>query len=120
MLFYLQFSFNLNNYFRFMFKFRILKTASIGLLLIIVCIPLFYNLGKFQIRMWDEARYANNAIDMFLSKDLIVLKHDGETDLYSTKPPLVICMQALSMALFGINEFAVRFPSALFALLTVV
>ena len=68
--------------------------------------------------MWDEATYANNAIDMMESPS-IVIKHKGEIDLYNTKPPLVIALQAVCMHFFGINTFAVRLPSILFSLLTV-
>jgi 4-amino-4-deoxy-L-arabinose transferase-like glycosyltransferase len=82
--------------------------------------PIFHNLGKFQIRMWDEACYANNSIDMLLNhQNILVVEKQGVPDLYNTKPPLVIWMQALSMKVFGINEFAVRLPSAIFGFLTI-
>lgn len=81
---------------------------------------IFQNLGKFQIRMWDEATYANNSLDMLLSsKNIFLVEHLGKPDLYNTKPPLVIWLQALSMKALGINEFAIRLPSALAGLLTV-
>lgn len=68
--------------------------------------------------MWDEATYANNAIDMFETPSLVV-KTQGEIDLYNTKPPLVIGLQALSISIFGINTFAVRLPSIFFAFCSV-
>jgi 4-amino-4-deoxy-L-arabinose transferase-like glycosyltransferase len=73
---------------------------------------------KQTLNMWDEATYANNAIDM-LENPSIVVRQEGKVDLYNTKPPLVISLQALSMKVFGINTFAVRLPSIVFALSTV-
>ncbi len=82
--------------------------------------PLFQNLGAFQIKLWDEATYANNSIDMLNEhSNILVVKSEGLTDLYNTKPPLVIWLQAISLKIFGINEFSIRFPSALFGLFTV-
>jgi 4-amino-4-deoxy-L-arabinose transferase-like glycosyltransferase len=86
-----------------------------ALFLVLCSIPLFLDLGKSPIYMWDEATYANNSIDMYKSHDPIVVRMEGIPDLYNTKPPLVIWCQALSMKIFGINEFAVRLPSAIFA-----
>lgn len=45
--------------------------------------------------------------------DAIVLKINGDTNMYNAKPPMVIWMQAISISLFGPNEFAIRFPSAI-------
>lgn len=98
------------------------KISSIGPLAILMTLsyfPIFQNLGKFQIRMWDEATYANNSIDMLLNNNPMVVEHLGQPDLYNTKPPFVIWMQALSMKVLGINEFAIRLPSALAGLFTV-
>ncbi|HEY5122220.1 MAG TPA: glycosyltransferase family 39 protein, partial [Ignavibacteria bacterium] len=82
--------------------------------------PIFNNLGKFQIRMWDEATYANNSIDLLLTnQNIFVVEKQGKPDLYNTKPPFVIWLQALSMKLFGINELAIRMPSAIFGFLTI-
>lgn len=82
--------------------------------------PLFHNLGKFQIRMWDEACYANNSLDMLLNhQNILVVEKQGVPDLYNTKPPFGIWLQALSMKVFGIGEFAVRLPSAIFGFLTI-
>ena len=99
---------------------RIQDLIFLGTLLFTGYLLIFHNLGKAQIRIWDEATYANNAIDMYENPgNPLVIKHQGEPDLYNVKPPLVIWLQALSMKIWGINEFAVRLPSALFGLLTV-
>jgi 4-amino-4-deoxy-L-arabinose transferase-like glycosyltransferase len=105
---------------------RLVNQKSIFSIVIIIILfalsyfSIFNNLGKFQIRMWDEATYANNSIDMLLSnKSIFVVEHQGKPDLYNTKPPFVIWLQALSMKALGINEFAIRLPSAIFGLLTV-
>ena len=79
---------------------------------------MFQNLGVPAIRVWDEAIYADNALDMYSYGDPVVMHRNGEVTLYNTKPPLVIWLQTLSMHLFGPSEFAVRFPSALAGILT--
>lgn len=85
-----------------------------------ICLfPLFARLGAAPIYMWDEATYANNSIDMYLTHDPVVVRMEGQPDLYNTKPPFVLWMQTLCLYIFGMNEFAIRFPSAFFALLTV-
>ncbi len=105
-----------------MFKTRgnIISTVIIIIITALSYFPVFHNLDKFQIRMWDEASYANNSIDMLLTnQNIFVVEKQGKPDLYNTKPPFVIWLQALSMKLFGINELAVRLPSAIFGLLTI-
>ena len=81
-------------------------------------IPIWYNLDKPALYIWDEASYAVNALEMAIHKNFFVLKTDGETTLYNVKPPLVIWLQCASIWLFGPNELAVRFPSALAAFFT--
>ena len=79
----------------------------------------FYHIDTPPIRIYDEAIYANNALEMALDGDLLVLKVDGKPSLYNTKPPLGIWLQALSLKVFGFNEFAVRFPTALAGLIII-
>lgn len=95
------------------------KSGLLILTLIVCCIPLFARLGDPPIYMWDEATYANNSLDMYLSGDPIVVRMEGQPDLYNTKPPFVLWMQSISLHIFGWNEWAIRFPSAVFAMLTV-
>jgi 4-amino-4-deoxy-L-arabinose transferase-like glycosyltransferase len=87
-------------------------------ILTIICLGfaaffIFYKLASYPIFIWDEAIYANNALEMVLSGDPIVLRLDGEPNTYNSKPPFVIWLQALSVLLFGPNELAIRVPSAM-------
>lgn len=104
-------------------KFKIQrKYLSLGIILLVLIIsyfPLFYNLDELHIRMWDEAIYANNSIEMATNHNLFVVQHEGKPDLFNTKPPFVIWLQAISISFFGINELAIRLPSAIFGLFTV-
>lgn len=87
--------------------------------IVIALMPLFYDLGKAPISMWDEARYATNALHFYEHpSDLLVVKHNSLPDLYNTKPPFVIWLQSASMSVFGISEWSIRFPSAIFGLFT--
>jgi 4-amino-4-deoxy-L-arabinose transferase-like glycosyltransferase len=86
--------------------------------LVLAAFLIFQNLSSPAIRIWDEAIYADNALDMYTYGDPIVMKRNGELTLYNTKPPLVIWLQTLSMHAFGVNELAIRFPSALAGVLT--
>lgn len=97
---------------------KYLKTGVLASAIIVCSMPLFVKLGTAPIYMWDEATYANNALDMYLANDAIVVRMEGQPDLYNTKPPFVLWMQTISLHLFGWNEWAIRLPSAVFALLT--
>jgi 4-amino-4-deoxy-L-arabinose transferase-like glycosyltransferase len=94
----------------------ILAVAALGIATFLI----FQNLAAPAIRQWDEAIYADNALDMYMTGDPIVMRRNGEVTFYNTKPPLVIWLQTLSLHAFGINEFAIRFPSALAGVLTCV
>ena len=62
---------------------------------------------------FDEAKYALIARNMLETKDFLIPNLGVE--LYFKKPPFFFWMMALSMKLFGVSEFSVRFPSAFFA-----
>ena len=84
----------------------------------LLSVPIFYNLGDLPIRVWDESRLAMNAWEMFSNKQFLVVHFNGEPEMWSTKPQLMIWFQAICIYLFGLSEFSIRFPSALSALLT--
>src|SRR5262245_54445635 len=81
---------------------------------------LFGDLGRFPIVMWDESRLAVNALEMTQQGMSLVTTYGFEPDLWNTKPPLQIWLMALALKTFSSAEFALRTPSALAALLTVI
>ena len=80
----------------------------------------YVDLGATVLASADEGLYANVARHMLDDGRWIVphLYWAGRFGPYMDKPPLVFWFQAASMAAFGVNEFAVRFPAATFAVLT--
>jgi 4-amino-4-deoxy-L-arabinose transferase-like glycosyltransferase len=90
------------------------------LLLLLVSLPLFLHLYFLTIRLWDEARTAINAYEMYHSGNYLVPTYNGEADMWNLKPPLMVWLQVFFMKLIGINEWSVRLPSALAALFTCV
>src|SRR5689334_17852103 len=79
---------------------------------------IFWRLGEHPIYWWDEARIGLNSLEMVKHPGLIV-RYNGAPELWNTKPPLVVWLNALSMSVFGINEWAIRLPAALAAVGTV-
>lgn len=65
------------------------------------------------MRIYDEARRAVNAYEMLNSSNILVTTYAGAPDMWGTKPPLLIWLQAICMYLIGPTELAVRLPSAL-------
>lgn len=81
---------------------------------------------------YDEARYAEVSKNMILTNEILIplaggpdeprnlvftkLGNGQELYPFFWKPPFVIWLQAISMKLFGINEFAARIPSLLASL----
>lgn len=88
------------------------------LLAILIYLPLFEFLDSLTIQIWDEARLAINAYEMLNNGNFIVTYFEGEPDMWNTKPPLLIWFQVLFMKILGVNELAVRLPSAIAALFT--
>ena len=98
---------------------RVGEKFDIPLVAAIAAVPLLLWLGVPAVYWWDEARVAINALEMMQSPGLISTFHN-QPDIWNTKPPLAVWLSALSMSLFGVNEFALRLPSALAAIGTTV
>lgn len=62
-----------------------------------------------------EARYGEIARKMLERQDWITLWH-GDNDPFWGKPPLAFWLSAISMGLFGVNEFAARLPAFILSL----
>jgi 4-amino-4-deoxy-L-arabinose transferase-like glycosyltransferase len=95
------------------------KTILYCLILVAVGgILYFYNLGGWDLWNPDEPRYAQVAKEMLQGEGWIIPHLNSE--VYFDKPPLFFWLIAgTAKAIGGMNEFAARFPSALFALFTV-
>lgn len=75
---------------------------------------LFPLLGNAMLMDWDEINFAECAREMLISSDFTQPRIAFQ--MFWEKPPLFIWLQALSMKIFGVNEFAARFPVALFGI----
>jgi 4-amino-4-deoxy-L-arabinose transferase-like glycosyltransferase len=73
-------------------------------------------LGNVHLFDWDEINFAECAREMIATGDYLRPQIDFQP--FWEKPPLFIWMQVLSMKLFGVNEYAARFPNAIIGILT--
>lgn len=73
-------------------------------------------LGGVHLFDWDEINFAECAREMLATGDWGRPQIDFEP--FWEKPPLFLWMQALSMSVFGVGEFAARFPNAVCGLAT--
>jgi 4-amino-4-deoxy-L-arabinose transferase-like glycosyltransferase len=87
-------------------------------LLIILAGGLFFIpfLGGVHLFDWDEVNFAEISREMIVSHDYLRVQVNYQP--FYEKPPLFFWIQVLSMKIFGINEFAARFPNALIGILT--
>jgi 4-amino-4-deoxy-L-arabinose transferase-like glycosyltransferase len=79
----------------------------------------FNTLSYFKIIQWDESRLAVNAAEMSQNGNWLITSFENQPDLYNTKPPLMIWLQTICIHLFGLNETAIRLPSALAGLICI-
>ena len=73
-------------------------------------------LGAVHLFDWDEINFAECAREMLVTHNYSRVQINFQP--FWEKPPLFIWLQVLSMKLFGINEFAARFPDAICGILT--
>ena len=75
-------------------------------------------LGSVHLFDWDELNFAEAAREMLLTGNFGYVQIDFKP--FFEKPPLFFWMQSASMSLFGVNEFAARFPNAICGAFTLV
>jgi 4-amino-4-deoxy-L-arabinose transferase-like glycosyltransferase len=94
-----------------------MQKNTVYFLIAILGMALFFPfLGQVHLFDWDEINFAECAREMIVSKDYLRAQIDFAP--FWEKPPLFIWLQLLSMKLFGINEYAARFPNAMVGVLT--
>lgn len=95
------------------------KWDLLAFFLILLSLPFFfYKLGQSSLVSWDEAWYGEIARNILKSKDPFHLTWNGRA--YFDHPPVGFWIIALSLKLFGVNEFGARFGSGFFGLLSLV
>ncbi len=77
---------------------------------------LFYRLGGFPLKDFDEAIYAEVAQEMLRTGDYLTLYFNH--DLFFEKPPLYFWASQLVIRVLGFSEFSSRLPGVLFGALT--
>ncbi|MEP6924596.1 MAG: glycosyltransferase family 39 protein [Pyrinomonadaceae bacterium] len=91
--------------------------AQILLFSVLIFAAYFVGLGTLPFLGPDEPRYAEVAREMFSRSDFVTTTL-GELNWFE-KPALAYWLMMAGYKTFGINEFAARFGSALFGLLTI-
>jgi 4-amino-4-deoxy-L-arabinose transferase-like glycosyltransferase len=99
---------------------RLFATHKFHLSIIILSssIILFANLHKGDLSGYDDPLYAHEGKQMLLTGDWWSIRLNGALNF--EYPPMFIWLEALSMKVFGISDFAAKFPAALSALLTII
>lgn len=73
-------------------------------------------IGNCPLFDWDEINFAECAREMVVSGNYSQVQLNYRP--FWEKPPFFIWLQAASMNIFGVNEFAARFPNALCSIFT--
>lgn len=97
-----------------MLKINTTNLKEFFLLFIFIGALFFAKLGSYPLNVPDGARYAEIPREMVATGDYITPHLNGIK--YFEKPPLFYWLQAASIKIFGVNDFAVSFMSALIAL----
>lgn len=88
-----------------------MRPFAVFISIILISSALYFPfLGNVSLFDWDEINFAEIAREMLLTESYLNAQIDFQT--FTEKPPFFMWLQALSMKVFGINEFAARFPNA--------
>ncbi len=86
------------------------------IIILLASVFLFPFLGHIHLFDWDEINFAESSREMMVSHDYFHVQINYMP--FWEKPPLFMWLQSTSMQIFGDNEFAARFPNALFGVIT--
>ncbi|WP_462330732.1 ArnT family glycosyltransferase [Thiohalocapsa halophila] len=89
--------------------------AAFALLALAVWLGFFWQLGAVPLYDLDEGAFTEATREMLASGNFITPHRDGEPRY--DKPVLIYWLQAASVSALGLNEFALRLPSAIAATL---
>lgn len=99
------------------------RKYSLFLIILLAIFLRFWNLGENPPSLtWDETAWGYNAYSLGIDgRDEFgrFLPIDYLESFGDFKPPVYAYLDIFPIKIFGLNEFAVRFPSALFGVLTV-
>ena len=94
-----------------------MQNAKIYIYVSLITMTLFLPfLGMVDLFDWDEVNFAECAREMLVRGDYSQVLMDYIP--FWEKPPLFIWMQACSMKIFGVSNFAARFPNVIAAFFT--
>ncbi len=96
---------------------ELMRTAPfVGAALLVGALLLVLIGRPAPIVIWDEGRIIVNAMEMRHSGLSSIATYDFHPDLWNTKPPLLVWLMTASMTLFGATEWALRLPSTIASL----
>ena len=87
-------------------------------IILILSVIYFVRFNNPPLFDWDEINFAESAREMIVTGDYLRVQIDFKP--FHEKPPLFIWLQVLSMKVFGINEYAARFPNAVIGILSMI
>jgi 4-amino-4-deoxy-L-arabinose transferase-like glycosyltransferase len=90
----------------------------LSVIVVLSSLLLFPHLHQGGLSGFDDALYAHEAKQMLLTGDWGTIRNSGAVNF--EYPPMFVWLEALSVKLMGISDFAAKFPSALAGLLTIV
>ena len=96
------------------------KQSNLYLTIIILSGIFFFIpfLGRVHLFDWDEINFAESAREMIVTGNYHRVQINFQP--FWEKPPFFFWLQVGAMKLFGVNEFAARFPNAVFGVITLV
>jgi len=94
-----------------------LKNNYLLILFLLSCIFFPIAIGSVHLFDWDEVNFAEIAREMIVNENYLNVQINYQP--FWEKPPLFFWLQALSMKIFGINEFASRFPNVIVGIVSI-
>ena len=87
------------------------------ILFLLCCISFPLAIGSVHLFDWDEVNFAEIAREMIVNKNYLNVQINFQP--FWEKPPLFFLLQVISMKIFGINEFASRFPNVIVGIVSI-